>query len=155
MSIFLGKRNYMGLTPVQIERCLMIWLELCGDKPRILNVEEAHLDGSRTRFSESQHVIFLGADAYPGEALNANSRLSPLACLAHELSHIERYEKGYNRALNMPDVLIDEAETSLDASFQIVLSKRDRQDLIEDARDRLNEWLHRPPDIGDNDDNYS
>lgn len=41
----------------------------------------------------------------------------------------------------MPDVLIDEAETSLDAAFHTALNPKDREDLIEDARDRLIEWL--------------
>ncbi|ADI64234.1 hypothetical protein [Trichormus azollae] len=41
----------------------------------------------------------------------------------------------------MPDILIDEAETTLNASFQTVLNPKDREDLIEDARDRLTEWL--------------
>jgi hypothetical protein len=41
----------------------------------------------------------------------------------------------------MPDVLIDEAETGLNASFHIAISPKDREDLIEDARDRLTEWL--------------
>jgi hypothetical protein len=40
-----------------------------------------------------------------------------------------------------PDVLIDEAETSLRASFASILLMKDREDLVEDARDRLIEWL--------------
>ncbi len=43
--------------------------------------------------------------------------------------------------LDMPDILIYEAETTLNASFQTVLNPKDREDLIEDARDRLTEWL--------------
>jgi len=46
--------------------------------------------------------------------------------------------RGYRRPLDMPDILIDEAETSLNASFQVVISPKDREDLIED---RLTEWL--------------
>jgi hypothetical protein len=38
-------------------------------------------------------------------------------------------------------VLLDEAETSLRASFTSVLSPKDREDLVEDARDRLIQWL--------------
>jgi len=41
----------------------------------------------------------------------------------------------------LPDSLIDEAETSLHASFNSVLNSKDREDLIEDARDRLNQWF--------------
>jgi len=43
--------------------------------------------------------------------------------------------------LEEPDKLIDEAETSLDASFHLELGSRDREDLREDARDRLTDWL--------------
>jgi hypothetical protein len=41
----------------------------------------------------------------------------------------------------LPDVLLDEAETSLRASFTSLLSPKDREDLVEDARDRLIQWL--------------
>jgi len=67
--------------------------------------------------------------------------MSMLACLAHELAHVERFEAGYNRPFDAPDRFIDEAEASLRASFTAGLSQRDREDLIEDARDRLIDWL--------------
>ena len=38
-------------------------------------------------------------------------------------------------------VFIDEAETSLRASFTPPLGKKDREDLVEDARDRLVQWI--------------
>ena len=38
-------------------------------------------------------------------------------------------------------MLLDEAETSLRASFTSILSPKDREDLVEDARDRLIQWL--------------
>lgn len=85
--------------------------------------------------------MVLGADAYPGAGRTANSRMSPLACLAHELAHVERHELGYDRPFDPPDSYLDEAETSLRASFVPVLSPRDREDLVEDARDRLTDWL--------------
>lgn len=141
MSMFLGRRNRIGLTVKQIEYCLLAWAVVCGDKPRTLLIDEAHLDGSRTRFVENREVIYLGADVYSGYGTNANSRMSVLACLTHEFSHAERFTRGYRRPIDMPDVLIDEAETSLDATFHIALSQKDREDLIEDARDRLTEWL--------------
>src|SRR5690606_13908371 len=103
MSMFLGRRNNTGLTMRQINYCLMAWTVLCGDRPRTLITNEAHLDGSRTRFVEDRNVIYLGADVYPGQAMNANSRMSVLACLAHELSHAERFERGYRRPSAMPD----------------------------------------------------
>jgi len=48
---------------------------------------------------------------------------------------------GYRRPTDLPDVLRDEAETSLRASFTSILSPKDREDLVEDARDRLIQWL--------------
>ncbi len=141
MSLFLGQRNRNGLTDRQIEYCIEAWQVLCGDEDRILITNEANRNGSRTRFVENRIVVYLGADAYPGNNSSANSRMSVLSCLAHELSHLHRFERGYQRSIDMPDILIDEAETSLDASFHIALGSKDREDLIEDARDRLTEWL--------------
>ena len=85
--------------------------------------------------------MFLGADALPGDGLDANARLSTLACLAHEFAHAERFQMGYRRPADLPDVLLDEAETSLRASFTSLLSAKDREDLVEDARDRVIQWL--------------
>jgi hypothetical protein len=141
MSLFLGQRNRNGLTDRQIEYCIEAWQVLCGDDHKVLITDEAKVNGSRTRFVEDKNVVYLGADAYPGNNSSANSRMSVLSCLAHELSHMQRFERGYRRPLDMPDMLIDEAETSLNASFQTVISPKDREDLIEDARDRLTEWL--------------
>jgi len=67
--------------------------------------------------------------------------MSVMACLSHELAHAERYRAGYRRPFSEPDVLIDEAETSLRACFVPALNRRDREDLVEDARDRLIQWL--------------
>ena len=61
--------------------------------------------------------------------------------LAHELAHVERFHLSYRRPTDLPDVLLDEAETSLRASFTSILSPKDREDLVEDARDRLIQWL--------------
>jgi len=36
---------------------------------------------------------------------------------------------------------LDEAETSLRAAFTSILRRKDREDLVEDARDRLIQWL--------------
>lgn len=141
MSLFLGQRNRNGLTDRQIEYCIEAWQVLCGDEHKVLITVEAKINGSQTRFVENKNVVYLGADAYPGNNSSANSRMSVLSCLAHELSHMQRFERGYRRPLDMPDMLIDEAETSLNASFQTVISPKDREDLIEDARDRLTEWL--------------
>jgi hypothetical protein len=141
MSLYLGQRNRNGLTDRQIEYCIEAGQVLCGDEDRILITDEANINSSRTRFVEDRNVVYLGADAYPGNNSSANSRMSVLACLAHELSHMQRFDREYRRPLDMPDILIDEAETSLNASFHIALGSKDREDLIEDARDRLIEWL--------------
>ena len=134
-------RNQAGLTDKQIEYCVEVWEVLCADRQIVLNVSEAGQNFSRTRFSEAQNKVFLGADAFPGEGVDANSRMSTLACLAHELAHAERFQLGYRRPAELPDVLLDEAETSLRAAFTSLLRKKNREDLVEDARDRLIQWL--------------
>lgn len=141
VDAMLGGRNLHGLTSQQIDRCIEIWEVLCGERARPFDVSEAMRHGSHTRFVQGRRVVVLGADAYPGSGAGANSRMSVLACLAHELAHAERFELGYDRPFEQPDSFLDEAETSLRASFTAVLARRDREDLIEDARDRLIDWL--------------
>jgi hypothetical protein len=118
----LGARNKLGLTHEQIDRCVKIWQVLGGDVHRLLDVGEAHRYGSRTRFDERRGAMILGADVLPGSGQTPNARMSRLACLAHELAHAERFEMGYNRPFDYPDALLDEAETSIHASFTPVLS---------------------------------
>jgi hypothetical protein len=137
----LGARNSIGLTASQIESCLAAWEFLCGDNPRPIDVSEATRHWSRTRLDETRGLVILGADAYGGSGSSANSRMSLLACLAHELAHAVRKEKGFDRPLQPPDSYLDEAETSISASFESVLSRMERHDLVEDARDRLIDWL--------------
>ena len=140
--MFISGRNKEGLSEREIQNCLWAWELLLGGKNNIkLVTEEANQHHSRTRFSETKNVVYLGADVKPGYGIEANSRMSILACLAHELSHAQRFELGFQRPIALPYVLIDEAETSLHASFIPVLSPKDRENLIEDARDRLNQWL--------------
>lgn len=134
-------RNRTGLTEQQITYCLEAWALLRADLPVELDVSEATQNLSRTRFNEAQNTVFLGADAFPGEGVDANSRMSTLACLAHELAHAERFRLGYQRPTDLPDVLLDEAETSIRAVFTSLLRKKNREDLVEDARDRLIQWL--------------
>jgi hypothetical protein len=128
------------LTEQQIQRCVEAWELICGTACE-LDCSRAARHGSRTYFDESRVRVVLGADAYPGIGPMANARMSALACLVHEFSHWERYQLRYRRPVTAPDNLIDEAETSLRASFSALLSPRDREDLVEDARDRLNDWL--------------
>lgn len=140
----LGARNQIGLSARQIDHCMAAWAVLCDASdasPRVLDTSEAMEYGSRTRFLQDRNVVILGADAYPGSGVSANSRMSMRACLAHELAHVERFEIGYSRPFDPPDSFIDEAETSLRAAFKPVLSPREREDLVEDARDRLIDWL--------------
>jgi hypothetical protein len=139
--MILAGRNQVGLTEREISHCLKAWELLCGDKRRVLIIADAHKHSSKTRFNEIDGLVYLGANVKPGIGIEANSRLSVLACLAHELAHVERFEGEMQRPIEFPDNLIDEAETSLHASFMSVLNVRDRRDLIEDARDRLSQWF--------------
>jgi hypothetical protein len=134
-------RNQAGLTERQIAYCLEVWEALCAGRPSELDTTEATQYASRTRFVEEQNKVILGADALPGKGVDANSRLSPVACLAHELAHVERFDQGYRRPTGLPDLLVDEAEASLRASFMLGLTMKTREDLIEDARDLLIQWL--------------
>jgi len=145
-------RNQSGLTGQQVEYCVEAWAVLCADLPVELDISEAAQNFSRTRFNEEQNKVFLGADAFPGPGTDANSRMSTLARLAHELAHAERFRLGYRRPTDLPDVLLDEAETSLRAAFTSVLRRKDREDLVEDARDRLIQWLAHHHQEGDSND---
>src|SRR5262247_3205344 len=148
---FTAGRNQIGLTERQIAYCVEVWAVLCADRPIAFDTSEAVQYASRTHFDEAQNTVFLGADALPGDGVDANARLSTLACLAHELAHAERFQLGYRRPTDLPDVLLDEAETSLRASFTSILRRRNREDLVEDARDRLIQWLTSHHQEGDND----
>ncbi len=128
------------------------WAVLCADLPVELDRLEATQNFSRTCFNEEHNKVFLGADAFPGSGMDSNSRMSTLACLAHELAHVERFRLRYRRPTELPDVLLDEAETSLRAAFTSILRRKDREDLVEDARDRLIQWLARHQREGDSND---
>jgi hypothetical protein len=131
----------------QIDRCALAWEALRGDLICPLDVSNAARSGSLTRYVEDERLVRLGADAFPGHRHIARSRMSYVACLAHELSHARRHSLGFNRPIALPDKLLDEAETSLDASFETILGLPDRCDLVEDARDQLEMW-HRDVCIG-------
>lgn len=140
--MILDGRNKTALTEKQIEICIFAWKALCGKKWKIkLDISEADSNSSKTRYDEKKRKVFLGANVFPGKGSNANSRMSYLACLAHEYSHAMRHQKGYNRPLILPDSHLDEAETSIDASFHPIITKTDKSDLIEDARDRIINWI--------------
>ncbi len=139
--MILAGRNNVSLTEREIDQCISVWKLLCGAKERTLIISEASKHSSRTYFDQEHNVVYLGADVKPGTGIEANARMSILACLAHELAHAERYELGFDRPVDFPELLIDEAETSLHASYLSILNPKDREDLIEDARDRLNQWF--------------
>jgi hypothetical protein len=105
---FTAGRNQIGLTEKQIAYCIEAWDVLCADQPIAFNTSEAVHYASRTRCHEAQNMVFLGADALPGDGFDANARLSTLACLAHEFAHAERFQMGYRRPTDLPDVLLDE-----------------------------------------------
>jgi hypothetical protein len=136
-------RNTSALTGTQIEYCTMAWALITqGGLTVPLDLSRARSGFTTTGYSETDRKVFLGANAYPGlNAVDANARMSVLACLAHEYAHVERHALAYSRPKELPDVLLDEAETSIHASFHRVLGRRDREDLVEDARDRLMRWL--------------
>jgi hypothetical protein len=136
-------RNAQGLSREEIEHCKVAWealLESEGINVK-LDVSRASQAGTMTSFSEKVKRVYLGANAYPGIGIDANSRMSMLACLAHELAHARRFKMGYRRPIDLPDVLLDESETSIAASFTRMLNPVQRRDLVEDARDRLLRWL--------------
>src|SRR5258708_36046570 len=110
-------RNQTALSEREIDYCVKIWDILCGEEKKDLVIVEASRHSSRTRFSENEKRVYLGADVKPGTGIEANSRMSTFACLAHELAHARRSEIGFDRSADLPDNLIDEAETSLHASF--------------------------------------
>lgn len=161
-------RNQAGLTEDQIQQCKLYWDFLTSSEVEVgetlyeqdesdgnkhfnreklvnikiqLDTSQAYNSGSKTRFNEDRNVVILGADAFPGNnTIDPNSRLSLLSCLAHELSHAERYYLGFRRPWKGLDSHLDEAETSLHASFKSGLSFYDRRDLVEDARWRIDMW---------------
>ncbi len=135
-----SSRNQRGLSESKIENCRAIWDYLDGNQVCLLIVFEAASHGSRTRFNQAANAVYLGADVEPGIGTEARVRMSEISCLAHELAHADRYRMGFNRTTNQPDVLLDEAEASLHASFMEALNAKERQDLVEDARTQIAAW---------------
>ena len=101
--MILAGRNQVGLTAREIAYCLSAWDVLCGENKRRLVITAAHNHSSRTRFNELDGLVYLGADVKPGIGIEANSRLSILACLAHEMAHVERFEAQLQRPIEFPE----------------------------------------------------
>jgi len=141
MSVTVHGRNEHGLNTRQIESCKRAWEVLCGDDPVELDTSRAHLHSTETKWDELEKKVHLGANVIPGNGCEANCRLSMLACLAHELAHARRSRLSIQRGFDKASRLVDEAETSLSASEEVILSENDRHDLIEDAHVRIVERL--------------
>ncbi len=139
--MMLDRRNQNGLSPKQIDYCVLVWEVLGGDDVCTLDTTRASTHSSNTHFAQANNRVYLGADVYPGTGVSPRCSMSVLACLAHELGHASRFKRGYDRPITMPDKLLDEAEASLDGSFAPVLNELDRRTLIEDARDQVERWL--------------
>ena len=135
-----SSRNQRGLSESKIVNCQAIWEYLDGNYVCPLLIVEASAHGSRTRFSQAKNAVYLGADVVPGRGTEARVRMSEISCLAHELAHAERYRMGIDRTTDQPDVFLDEAETSLYASFITPLSEKERIDLVEDAQTQIAAW---------------
>lgn len=151
-------RNEHGLDATQIDRVKMIWefITQPDENDSDNSIEQSKLAGlvvaldlsranehnSTTVYLEERGIVRLGANAYPsnGGDQSANGRMSVLACLCHEYSHAQRYHLGFRRPLEGIGMLLDEAETSIHASHMPVLHDRDREDLVDDASERLNCW---------------
>jgi len=136
-----GIRGRTALDQTQIERCKQIWQVLKGYEFCNIDLSEATQHCSKTRFSETHNLVFIGSDVVPGRSTDARSRMSELACLAHELAHAARFRYGFVRPVDLPDKLLDEAEASLHASWYIPLNASDRFFLVDDARDQLRKWV--------------
>jgi len=86
-------RNEIGLNAYQIGKCELAWEVLGGNRCVRLELSRAADHCSLTCYNETDKVVYLGANAYPGIGTDANSRMSMLACLAHELSHAQRHRR--------------------------------------------------------------
>ena len=125
---FTAGRNQRSLTEKQIASCMEIKAALCADQPIAVETPEAVQYASRTRFNAVQNAVFLGADAWSRGGVDAQARLSTLACLVHEVTPAERFQLGSRRPTDLPDVLLDAAETSLRASCTSLLNPQARGD---------------------------
>ena len=146
-------RNIIGLNSTQIKHVTLAWeflmsVDLTSHlklktpmQSIVLDISDASVDNSRTTFNEKTNTIKIGADVYPNtNALDANSRMDYLTCLCHEYAHAQRLSMGFDRPTKTPESHLDEAETSIHASFIPCLHKNGRKDLIEDAELRLMAW---------------
>ncbi|MBR0380835.1 MAG: minor capsid protein [Eubacterium sp.] len=127
-----GIRNQDSLTEKQINNCIDYAVELGMPRERI-----AYRDTYWTGYNPDYDILLIGTDAYPNpKSQTANGRLSYKAAIAHEvIGHRETSMRGTSRDKDDP---MDEAQASIRAArFSPGLLKKDRELLIQDARDRL------------------
>ncbi len=107
-----------------------------------IDFSRAKIDGTRTTYADEDNIIYIGTNIYPvmSGPQTANATMSMMACLAHELAHAQRKFLGYRRNSVGRGELIDEAETSLHASFFSYLNPFHREQLVRDATERLEGW---------------
>ena len=140
-KVLTGVRNNVGLNEHQINSAITVWEVIGGNTVCELDVRDASEHGTFTRYNERRRCVLLGADAFPWNASDPRSHMSVTACLAHELAHAQRHRLEFDRPVELPDKQVDEAETSLHASFNSVLYRGDRCDLVRDAVSCLEAWI--------------
>ncbi|MGE3724512.1 MAG: hypothetical protein AB7I41_03110 [Candidatus Sericytochromatia bacterium] len=131
-------RNKIGLNERTIQNCIVAWEVLGGNQFCELDTSFAHIHSSQTKFIQNQNKVILGADVLPGNGTSAHSRISLLACLAHEKAHAERFNSF---RLDRDVEERDEAETNIHASWEVVLSPVDKESLIAASVELLEIWL--------------
>lgn len=131
-----GKRYENPLTNEQIEtaRKEAVKQGYTGD---ILYSSNSNTAFHGTVEGEKFHYLVIGTDAYPIEGNNnsANERITVRGCMAHEvIGHYEAWKKGTTQN----NMILEEAQASIRAAkFGIDLTDEERQDLMQDAMDRL------------------
>lgn len=127
-------RNTQPLSPSEIADCQTAWAVLsAGACP--LDVSEAALLGSQTRFDPVPGCVFLGADVMPGTSVySALDELSYVAVLAHELTHFRRY------GTTLENYVLEEVATHVQAAEILALGNEDRCALLRCGEEILAEY---------------
>lgn len=131
-----GKRYEKPLTNEQIEtaRKEAVKQGYTGD---ILYSQNSNTAFHGIVEGEKFHYLVIGTDAYPikGNNNSANERITVRGCMAHEvIGHYEAWKKGTTQS----NLILEEAQASIRAAkFGIDLTDEERQDLMQDAMDRL------------------
>ena len=126
----LGPRSREPITPEQAEKIHAWWKELGGPSHR-LRIDPS--PDSHTHFDDAEGIVQVGSDLNPGPGISPNSRLRWRAVLAHELRHLQRHDSGVAH----PPGPLDEAITDLEACAYPEVTSAIREELMEDALQRL------------------